>query len=80
MSVAQSQLMRESKAVIDGPPLLTLDNLAMLLHRTPVGMRQALKRDTAFAAELRAARVKLGRRIYFRRDLVDRMISSATGQ
>lgn len=66
--------------VIPGPPLLTLNALAALLHRTPVGMRQALKRDTDFAAQLRASRVKLGRRIYFRRDLVDRMISNATGQ
>jgi hypothetical protein len=71
---------RGSQGVIPGPPLLTLNALAALLHRTPVGMRQALKRDTDFAAQLRASRVKLGRRIYFRRDLVDRMIFNATGQ
>ena len=66
--------------VLEGPPLLTIDSLAKLLHRTPTGMRQALKRDTDFAAQLRAARVRLGRRIYFRRDLVNQMISGATGQ
>lgn len=71
---------RQGREVLNGPPLLTIDSLATLLHRTPTGVRQALKRDTDFAAQLRAARVKLGRRIYFRRDLVDRMIESATGR
>lgn len=37
--------------VLDGPPLLTIDSLATLLHRTPTGMRQALKRDTDFAVQ-----------------------------
>lgn len=80
MSVAQSHAMREPQSVLAGPPLLTIDSLAALLHRTPTGMRQALKRDTDFAAKLRAARVRLGRRIYFRRELVERMIDDATGQ
>jgi len=80
MRLQQEKPSREPLAVIEGPPLLTVDSLAALLHRTPCGMRQALKRDTDFSAQLRAARVKLGRRIYFRRDLVDRMITSATGQ
>lgn len=61
-------------------PLLTLEGLASLLDRTPAGLRASMHARTDFAQSLKAARVKLGRRVYFRRDLVDRMIAEATGQ
>lgn len=60
--------------------LLTIDCLAKLLHRSPEGLRVSLYCDSDFSTRLRSARVKLGRRVYFRRDLVDQMIIQATGQ
>ncbi|MBB87295.1 MAG: plasmid-related protein [Xanthomonadales bacterium] len=66
--------------MLDGPLLLTVEGLAELLHRTPTGIRQVLKRNTDFSAQLRGARVKLGRRVYFRRDLLGEIITSATGR
>ncbi len=62
------------------PPLLTLEGLAELLARTPAGLRASMHSSTDFGESLRCARVKLGRRVYFRRDLIDRMISDATGR
>lgn len=38
-----------------------------------------MQTQTDFATALRGARVKLGRRIYFRRDLIERLIVEATG-
>lgn len=60
-------------------PLLTIDNLAVLLHRTPSGLRASLQCKTEFSSSLKSARVKLGRRVYFRRDLIDRLILDSTG-
>lgn len=59
--------------------LLTLDQLATLLHRAPSGLRSSLQSNTPFGAQLRAARVKLGRRVYFRLDKIAAMIEAATG-
>lgn len=61
-------------------PLMTLDNLAALLARTPAGLRATIQSDTDFGGALRSARVKLGRRVYFRRDLIDRLIEESTGR
>lgn len=60
-------------------PLLTLPALADLLARTPAGLRATMQTQTDFATALRGARVKLGRRIYFRRDLIEQLIVEATG-
>ncbi len=60
-------------------PLLTIDNLASLLHRTPSGLRASLQCKTEFSGRLKSARVKLGRRVYFRRDLIDQLILESTG-
>lgn len=61
-------------------PLMTLDGLAVLLARTPAGLRATIHSNTAFGGALRSARVKLGRRVYFRRDLIDRLIVDSTGR
>lgn len=61
-------------------PLLTLDGLAQLLARTPAGLRATIHSNTDFGGALRSARVKLGRRVYFRRDLIDRLILDSTGR
>lgn len=61
-------------------PLMTLDGLAALLARTPAGLRATIHSNTDFGGALRSARVKLGRRVYFRRDLIDRLIMDSTGR
>lgn len=60
-------------------PLLTLEGWAQLLMRTPAGLRASLHSPTDFGQALRATRVKLGRRVYFRRDLIEKMIVESTG-
>jgi hypothetical protein len=57
-----------------------LEALATLLARTPAGLRATIHSNTSFGQSLRDARVKLGRRVYFRRDLIDRLIEESTGR
>lgn len=64
---------------LDTDSLLTLGALARILHRSPAGLRISMYSGTEFAVALRRARVKLGRRVYFRRDLINRLIADRTG-
>lgn len=67
---------RKSIGVLSGPAerlierfgeLMTYEQLADLLKRSPAGLRISVgQRDSEFSSALRAARVKLGRRVYFR--------------
>ena len=47
-------------------PLLTLAQLAQMLNRSTDGMRMALRETSSYAERLNAAKVRIGRRIYFR--------------
>lgn len=47
-------------------PLLTLAQLAQMLNRSTDGMRMALREASPYAEHLNAAKVRIGRRIYFR--------------
>ncbi|MGF1440152.1 DNA-binding protein [Pseudomonas aeruginosa] len=47
-------------------PLLTLEQLAQLLHRSPGGLKFSLRSQSEFARQINATKVKLGRRAYFR--------------
>lgn len=55
-------------------PLLRLTDLAELLYRSEDGLRMSLHRDTELSRQLKAARVKIGRRVYFRIHDVARII------
>jgi hypothetical protein len=58
--------------------LMTYPQLAELLKRSTVGLRYSLsKRDSAFSRELLTARVKLGRRVYFRTDVIASIVDRA---
>jgi hypothetical protein len=58
--------------------LMTYPQLAELLKRSAVGLRYSLsKRDSAFSKELLTARVKLGRRVYFRTDVIASIVDRA---
>lgn len=60
-----------------GSPLLSLTQVAEILHRSPEGLRFTLSGDNELARSLRPGRVKIGRRIYYKiQDLV-RLIDEA---
>jgi hypothetical protein len=46
--------------------LLTIDHLAALLHREPGGLRWSLSQPSDFAKTMNLARVKIGRRSFYR--------------
>jgi hypothetical protein len=47
-------------------PLLSLAELAMILDRSPDGLRISLKSSSEWVRRINAARLRLGRRVYFR--------------
>ena len=47
-------------------PLLRMAQLAKVLDRSAEGLRVSLRNDTEWAKQLNAAKMKLGRRVYFR--------------
>jgi hypothetical protein len=47
-------------------PLLSMAQLAKVLDRSAEGLRVSLRNDTEWAKQLNAAKMKLGRRVYFR--------------
>lgn len=51
-------------------PLLSIDQLAGLLHRSVDGLRLGLKQDGELSKKFNPARKKIGRRVYFRSALV----------
>ncbi|RJG14316.1 DNA-binding protein [Pseudomonas cavernicola] len=56
-------------------PLLSLQELAEILHRSPDGLRIALRGEQAYAKKLNSTKVKIGRRIYFSTPAIARLIS-----
>jgi len=54
--------------------LRTLPQLAETLKRSPEGLRITLRTQSEFAAKVNAARLKLGRRVYFRTPDVAKLI------
>lgn len=60
-----------------GSPLLSLEQLAEILHRSKDGLRISLSNDNELSQKLRPCRVKIGRRIYFKTAAVARVIEEA---
>ncbi|MCD0503676.1 DNA-binding protein [Bordetella petrii] len=59
-------------------PLLSLIDLSELLKRSPDGLRISLSSQTEFATKWRAAKCKVGRRVYFRASDVAVLIDTAS--
>lgn len=57
-------------------PLLTLAQLADLFHRTPSGLRFTLSHQSEFSSKVNSARIKLGRRVYFRTTNIAALLSA----
>ncbi|CAH0261698.1 hypothetical protein SRABI70_03230 [Pseudomonas sp. Bi70] len=60
-----------------GSPLLSLEQLAEVLHRSKDGLRISLSSDNEMSAKLRSCKVKIGRRIYFKTSAIARVIEEA---
>ncbi len=55
-------------------PLIPMDALAKLLDRSPQGVRISLSSDSELARGLRNGRKKIGRRVYYKSDVVAQFI------
>lgn len=66
MSMNQTQTSLSQSMFDRYGPLLTLAQLAQMLNRSADGMRMALRESSPYAKQLNAAKVRIGRRIYFR--------------
>lgn len=60
-------------------PLLNLVHLADILHRSPDGLRIALRAPSRYAARINATRLKIGRRIYFRTSDIAEILTNPEG-
>lgn len=60
-------------------PLLNLVHLADILHRSPDGLRIALRGSSTYADRINATRLKIGRRIYFRTSGIAEILTGAEG-
>ena len=47
-------------------PLLSVAQLAQVLHRSAEGLRISLRTESEWSKPVNAAKLKLGRRVYFR--------------
>lgn len=60
-----------------GSPLLSLDQVASILHRSPDGLRLSLSGDNELSRKLSPHRKKLGRRVYYEVAGVAKLIEEA---
>lgn len=60
-------------------PLLSLEQLASLLHRSADGLRLSLRQEGELSNKFNPARKKIGRRVYFRSALVAPVLDEAEG-
>ena len=58
-------------------PLITLAQLAQILDRSADGMRMTLREASPYAMQLNMAKVRIGRRIYFRTPDVAQLLLGA---
>lgn len=61
----------------NGAPLLSLEQLAELLHRSKDGLRITLSSDSDLSRRIRPCRIKIGRRMYFKTTEVARLIDES---
>jgi len=56
-------------------PLLSLAQLAKVLDRSAEGLRTSLRSDSEVSKNINAARLKIGRRVYFRTEEIAKVLS-----
>ncbi|MFA5491155.1 MAG: DNA-binding protein [Candidimonas sp.] len=57
-------------------PLLSLSQLATILDRSPDGLRISLRSNNDWASQINSARLKIGRRVYFRTGQIAEILES----
>ena len=57
-------------------PLMSLSELAMILDRTPAGLRSSLRSSGDWIDGINAARLRLGRRIYFKTSQIANLLDA----
>ena len=60
-----------------GSPLLTIVQLAHVLNRSPDGLRISLNNKSELSKEFNSARVKIGRRVFFKTVQIAQIIDRA---
>lgn len=58
-------------------PLLSVAHLAKVLDRSAEGLRISLRTDSEWSKSINTARLKLGRRVYFRTSEIARVLAGA---
>lgn len=61
-------------------PLMSLEQLAELLHRSVDGLRLSLRQEGDLSNKFNPARKKIGRRVYFRSALVAPVLDEVEGE
>lgn len=62
------------------PVLMTLDEVARILHRKPAALRTAMSCGSdGFARRLRDTKFKIGKRVYWRAQTISTLIDEAAG-
>ena len=59
-------------------PLLSIAQLATVLDRSPDGLRISLRMTNEWAQRINKARLKIGRRVYFRTSQIAEVFSDET--
>lgn len=57
-------------------PLLSINQLANVLDRSPDGLRISLRTASEWSAKINTTRLKIGRRVYFRTSQVAELFAS----
>ncbi len=57
-------------------PLLSLPQLATVLDRSPEGLRISLRSNNYWATEINQAKLRVGRRVYFRTSQIAELLDS----
>lgn len=56
-------------------PLLSITQLATILDRSPEGLRISLRASSDWSERINFARLRIGRRVYFRTEQIARFLS-----
>lgn len=56
-------------------PLLSINQLASVLDRSPDGLRISLRTASEWSAKINTTRLKIGRRVYFRTSQVAQLLA-----
>ena len=55
-------------------PLMTMETLAKTLDRSKEGLRVGLSSESNFATAINSTKIRLGRRVYFKTELIAEII------